>query len=103
MQHYFKSNILGNDTTLSKSLITVEGNAVPESLGHDQPPVLPEHQPLSPGHQDIAPEQQQQHDVPQNQQDLGQEHQNIAQENQPPGHNSPPQDSPKVPLEHNVP
>ncbi|KAK7170633.1 hypothetical protein R3I94_000736 [Phoxinus phoxinus] len=71
-----------------------EGNAVPESLGHDQP--------LPPGHQDIPPEQQH-HDVPPNQQDLGQEHKNIHQENQPlpPGHNSPPQDSPKMPLDHN--
>ncbi len=71
----------------------MEGNAVPESLGHEQPP----------GHQDIPLEQQQQHDVPQNQQDLGQEHQNIPQENQPlpPGHNSPPHDSPQMHLDHN--
>jgi len=77
----------------------VEGNAVPESLGHDQPS---EHQPLPPGHQNIPPEQQQHHAVPPNQQDQGQEHKNII-ENQPlpPGHNSPLQDSPKMPLDHN--
>lgn len=81
----------------------LEGNAVPESLGHDQPPVPPEHQPLPPGHQDIPHEQQQQQDAPPNQQDLGQEHQNVPQENQPlpPGHNSPPHDSPQMPLDHN--
>ncbi|RXN21607.1 nucleobindin-2-like protein [Labeo rohita] len=80
----------------------LEGNALPESLGHDQHPVPPEHQPLPPGHQDIPPEQQQ-HDVPQHQQDPGQEHQNIHQENQPlpPGHNSAPHDSPQMPLDHN--
>uniref|UniRef100_A0A8C1XGM1 Nucleobindin-2-like n=2 Tax=Cyprinus carpio TaxID=7962 RepID=A0A8C1XGM1_CYPCA len=80
----------------------LEGNDVPESLGHDQPPVPPEHQPLPPGHQDILPEQQQ-HDVPQNQQNLGQEPRNIPQENQPlpPGHNSLPHDSPQMPLDHN--
>lgn len=90
------------DTSLSKSLLTVEGNAVPESVGQDQPPVPPEHQPLPPGHQDVPPAQQHQDEL-QNQQALGQEHQNIPHENQPlpPGHNSPPEDPPQVALDHN--
>ncbi|XP_073668574.1 nucleobindin-2a isoform X1 [Paramisgurnus dabryanus] len=78
----------------------LEGNAVPEMLGHDQPPIPPEHQPLPPGHQEIPPEQ---HVVLQNQQDLGQGHHNIPRNNQPmpPGHNNLPQDSPQVLLNHN--
>ncbi|XP_051963172.1 nucleobindin-2-like [Xyrauchen texanus] len=70
----------------------LEGNAVPESTGHNQP--------LPPGHQDIPPEQ---HNLPANQQDLGQGHQHIPQDNQPmpPGHNNQPQDPPQVPLNYN--
>ncbi|XP_056600513.1 nucleobindin-2a [Triplophysa dalaica] len=76
---------------------TVEGNAFPEMIGHNQPP---EHQPLPPGHQDVPPEQ---NNIPLNQQDLGQAHPNIPQNNQPmpPGHNNLPQDSPQVLLDHN--